>query len=276
MAWFKVDDRFAEHPKVLHARALGGFGPLGLWLAAGTWSNTHLTDGFIPEPWVQINQGTEFAEFLVDAGLWLRVEGGWEFKDFTEYQPSKAEVEAKRSETSAARSAAGKASATKRQQTMNKRGTNDEQTVNPVPVPVPVTTKSEGACVRVSGKVVNETAWALTEQIVAEFTSQTGLKLRVLTSSGDPSEAAKRVYGRVVKYSDISFEEHRDIIARTLASKWWGSNQPTIGVVYGPKVFEENITRPAESLSKPTDLKTERDRKRLAAMARLMEGGDAA
>jgi len=137
MAWFKVDDRFAEHPKVLHARALGGFGPLGLWLAAGTWSNTHLTDGFIPEPWVQINQGTEFAEFLVDAGLWLRVEGGWEFKDFTEYQPSKAEVEAKRAETSAARSAAGKASATKRQQSGNKRGTNREQTFNPVPVPVP-------------------------------------------------------------------------------------------------------------------------------------------
>jgi len=137
MAWFKVDDKFAEHPKVLHARALGGFGPLGLWLAAGTWSNTHLTDGFIPESWVQLNQGNDFAEFLVDAGLWLRVEGGWEFKDFTEYQPSKAEVEAKRAETSAARSAAGRASATKRQQTMNKRGTNGEQTVNPVPVPDP-------------------------------------------------------------------------------------------------------------------------------------------
>jgi hypothetical protein len=137
MAWFKVDDKFAEHPKVLHARALGGFGPLGLWLAAGTWSNTHLTDGFIPESWVQLNQGNDFAEFLVDAGLWLRVEGGWEFKDFTEYQPSKAEVEAKRAETSAARSAAGRASATKRQQTMNKRGTNRGQTVNPVPVPDP-------------------------------------------------------------------------------------------------------------------------------------------
>lgn len=99
--------------------------------------------------------------------------------------------------------------------------------------------------VKISGKPVNRESWNLTAQVLAEFNSQSGRKLRLLTSAGVASNAAKRVYNRVRAYPDITPEEHAGIIRRTLASRWWGSGPPAIGVVFGPDVFEENITRPA-------------------------------
>lgn len=97
---------------------------------------------------------------------------------------------------------------------------------------------------RISGKPVKAEAWALTSQVLDLYNASAGSKLRLLTSAGSPSEAAKRIYGRVVLYPDLTREKYAGIIARTLASKWWGDGAPSIGVVFGPKVFEENITRP--------------------------------
>jgi hypothetical protein len=100
-----------------------------------------------------------------------------------------------------------------------------------------------GKLLKVGGKLVNPDSWDLTAQVLAAYNDAAGSKLRLLTSAGQPSEAAKRIYGRVRDYPDLTLDEHRDIIGRTLASKWWGDAAPTIGVVFGPKVFEDNITR---------------------------------
>ena len=143
---------------------------------------------------------------------------------------------------------------------------------------VPVTRESAGvrgretkATVKVRGRPVKPEAWELTERVLGEFNEQAGTKLRATTSGGNVSEAAKRVYCRVVDYPDITFEEYRDIIARTLSSEWWGDSPPTIGVVFGPRVFEDNITRPGKSAMNGS--KKDRDKRRISAMARLMGGG---
>ena len=44
MPWFKVDDGFYDHPKVLEA----GNAAVGLWLRCATWSARQLTDGHVP------------------------------------------------------------------------------------------------------------------------------------------------------------------------------------------------------------------------------------
>jgi hypothetical protein len=272
MAWAKVDDRFHEHPKVIEVRAQGGWAPIGLWLAALTWSNSNLTDGLIPASWVKLNNGMEHAEHLVTAGLWIEdaETEGFRFKDFGDYQPSRADVIAKREKD-----------LERKRKGCSARNPNGIQTekVSPVPEPVPVpesTTECVRARPRVNGKPVDETAWQLTERIIAEFNQQTDKRIGVLTGAGNPSESAKRVYLRVVEYPDIDLDGHKDIIARTIASQWWGTDQPTIGEIYGPRVFEDNTTRSGTPQGKPVDFKAARDRKRLQSMNELMGGGDAA
>lgn len=132
-----------------------------------------------------------------------------------------------------------------------------------------VVPRSARARVKISGKPVKSEAWDLTGKILTEFNSQAGRKLRLLTSAGLPSEAAKRIYGRVVAYPDLSFEEHADIIRRTLDSKWWWKGQksgdaPSVGVVYGPAIFEENITR--QPVKRTDDRAARNERRRRAFM----------
>jgi Helix-turn-helix domain len=110
------------------------------------------------------------------------------------------------------------------------------------------------ARLRIGGKFVDEDgdAWKLTKRALAEFNRQSGRDLRLLTSAEKPSEAAKRVYLRVLDYPDLTFDDHVRIIGVVLASKWWGASKPSIGVVYGPKVFEDNIARKPNEMSAQT------------------------
>jgi hypothetical protein len=91
--WFKVDDGFAFHRKAIKA----GNVAVGVWVRAGSWSAQQLTDGVIPEEIVPLlGATTEDADRLVSAGLWERIDDGYKFIGWDEYQPSKDEVEANR------------------------------------------------------------------------------------------------------------------------------------------------------------------------------------
>ena len=157
------------------------------------------------------------------------------------------------------------------------RGGEVKSTAKPLVEPSG-TVKGENAGVRareprqlvmkIGGKKVSPDLWLLTEKVLTDFNEQAGTKLRLVTSGGKASQAATRIYCRVAEYPDIKFEEHSDIIERTLASRWWGDNPANIGVVYGPRVFEDNITRsPTKSGG---ESKKDRDKRRLGALSRLM------
>lgn len=93
MPWFKVDDALAMHMKAFAA----GNKALGLWVRAGSWSMQQLSDGFIPVGVVPALGGdSKDAASLVGAGLWHEVEGGYQFHDWDEYQPTREQVEAER------------------------------------------------------------------------------------------------------------------------------------------------------------------------------------
>lgn len=92
MTWFKVDDTFPMHPKVMAA----GVAPLGLWLLAGTWSAQQLTDGWVPNDVVRQFGSARLAQKLVDVGLWDKEAGGYQFHDWADYQPSRLRVLAQR------------------------------------------------------------------------------------------------------------------------------------------------------------------------------------
>jgi hypothetical protein len=93
MTWFKVDDTLGSHPK---ARA-AGLAAMGLWVVAGAWSSQHLTEGFVPDWFVNSwPSGQKRAANLVQSGLWIEADSGFTFHQWEERNPSKEQVEAER------------------------------------------------------------------------------------------------------------------------------------------------------------------------------------
>jgi hypothetical protein len=90
MPWFKVDDTFHSHPKVLAASPAA----LGLWVVAGSWSGANLSDGFIPDHVLPrlLPDSATLAQQLVAAGLWKRGRGGYRFHDWNDFNPDSKSV----------------------------------------------------------------------------------------------------------------------------------------------------------------------------------------
>jgi hypothetical protein len=101
MGWVRLDDNFADHPKVI---ALSDTG-FRLYIEALCYSNRQLTDGFIPMAvYTKLSKQDE-ADYLIEAGLWEEVHGnvispdlltGYQIRSYTEYQPTREKVEEKR------------------------------------------------------------------------------------------------------------------------------------------------------------------------------------
>ena len=93
MAWFKVDDGWWSHPKILQLSDSAQ----ALWMRAGSWSMKHLTDGDVPAFALPLlgAKPKPVAE-LVAVGLWLEVPTGYQFHDWAKYQPSRESVERER------------------------------------------------------------------------------------------------------------------------------------------------------------------------------------
>lgn len=103
MSWLKLDDNFADHPKVLGLSDAA----FRVHIKALCYCARHLTDGIIPGAKV-VGREKE-AEELLAAKLWHRRGVNYEVNDFLLYNPTREEELARREHISAARSVAGKA-----------------------------------------------------------------------------------------------------------------------------------------------------------------------
>ena len=154
--WFKVDDSFYSNPKT----AMLSDGATALWLRSGSWSAQQLTGGFVPARMVPMFRGSDDSvRELCDAGLWAYDEqkDGYQFHDWSDYQPDGEEVDALRKK----RSEAGKRGANRRwgkpengkngkadgkchsKPMANAWQTDGKSMANSCPVPVPVPDKKE-------------------------------------------------------------------------------------------------------------------------------------
>lgn len=175
MSWIKVDDHFDEHPKMARVGPLGW----GVWLAGLAYANRNLTDGFIPIEVAEAIGGrwrvrcdglvwsicrtsgadgedmtSEWVtDLLIDAGLWEVAEDGYRIHDYAQYQPTRADADARADDIRAKRAAAGKvggvrSGASKRaanmsvteataKQTESKSEANGKQKRSPDPDPDP-------------------------------------------------------------------------------------------------------------------------------------------
>jgi hypothetical protein len=143
LPWFRVDDRFHSHPKVLATEPAA----LGLWVVAGAWSSANLLDGFVPDQALpRLLPGSEMlAEKLVTAGLWRRIRGGYQFHDWTDYNPTGDEVKRLREQRAAAGRKGGLSKGSKPLASAQANGKQPPDVgLNPRPGPLPSTKEGRG------------------------------------------------------------------------------------------------------------------------------------
>ena len=92
MGWVRIDDNFADHPKIIGLSDSA----FRLYISALCYSNRQLTDGFIATAVYAKMSSEDEAEFLVGAGLWEQIEGGYLIRSYNEYQPTREKVNEKR------------------------------------------------------------------------------------------------------------------------------------------------------------------------------------
>lgn len=91
LPWIRLETGFAQNPKVLdlidrkqHRAALG-------YVFGLAYSGAQETDGFIPKaalPFLHLTHKDALS--LIDARLWEHAVGGYQIRDFLDYQPGKA------------------------------------------------------------------------------------------------------------------------------------------------------------------------------------------
>ena len=104
MSWFRLDDSFHSHPKVIAA----GNAAVGLFTRCGTWCADHLTDGHIPKHIASFYGTSREISTLVSVCLWKTEEGGYVMDDYLDYNPSRDEIETERARRSGAKARAGR------------------------------------------------------------------------------------------------------------------------------------------------------------------------
>jgi hypothetical protein len=106
MAWIRIDDQFADHPKFLEIDGDLEDAATGLWVRALGYCNKHRTDGHIVKGALRrlsrARDPEAVAAELVRVGLWEATERGWLIHDYHEYQPRSEKALATKEQLSAA------------------------------------------------------------------------------------------------------------------------------------------------------------------------------
>jgi hypothetical protein len=97
VTWVRIDDGLADHPKF----ALLPVKARWLYIRGLCYSARYLTDGEIALTVAHTWEGKAAAEQLVDAGLWTRRGASYWVHDYLDWNPSRADVVARRSMDSA-------------------------------------------------------------------------------------------------------------------------------------------------------------------------------
>jgi hypothetical protein len=140
MAWVRLDDQFADHPKIAAAGPVAGW----VYVSGLCYAARYLTDGFVPETIALRFAGSspEILANLVECSLFDRVNGGYLIHDFLEYNPPASKVKAERE---AAKARMQRKNAPKHgvsDEIQQKFGRNSGE-IQPSPTPTPSPSESE-------------------------------------------------------------------------------------------------------------------------------------
>jgi hypothetical protein len=92
VTWFKVDDGFHCHPKILTA----GNEAIGLWVRCGSYCSQHMTGGRVPRAIALMYGDMTLVNDLVKVGLFEPLEDDWLLHDFHDYNPTREQAQQER------------------------------------------------------------------------------------------------------------------------------------------------------------------------------------
>lgn len=100
MTWAKLDDNFHSHPKIREAFRRDP-ASIGLHAMAISWTSAYEADGRVPTWFIEgviadESQRHSALDALVSEGLWKRNGEGFVIHDYLDFNPSRAELRAKR------------------------------------------------------------------------------------------------------------------------------------------------------------------------------------
>jgi hypothetical protein len=99
MPWGRIDDSMYDHPKVEALPARTRNACVGLWIRAISYSNRHMTDGFVSDDKLRrLDARATEIEALVAVGLFDRLVDGIRIHDFLDFNDSASTVRKRRSE----------------------------------------------------------------------------------------------------------------------------------------------------------------------------------
>ena len=98
LPWVRLDTGWPRNFKTLTLiESAKGRSALIVWIASLCYAGEQGTNGFVPRGALPyLHAGKPDVEQLVEVGLWHPVNGiGWQINDWSDYQPSTAEAEAR-------------------------------------------------------------------------------------------------------------------------------------------------------------------------------------
>jgi hypothetical protein len=179
VTWFRIDDGFYDHPKLLELEDGKLFAPaVALWTLAGCWCSRQLTDGHVPTRQVRkLGFAPKHAAALVSAGLWVESDGGWQFHDWTAHQPTREDVESKREADRIRKAEARARGAESRRRPQSVRPDNPPDSATPSVLPDPTRpdpTRPRDTSVSPPRASSEPEAWVQVGKLYAErYTAQT-------------------------------------------------------------------------------------------------------
>lgn len=101
MPWFRIDDGFYDHVKVVRLQAHPRFGmALALWTLAGSWASKQMENGRVPSAIVtRLGFHLKDAEALVSVDLWHKTDDGYVFHDWARCNETREQIEERRTRT---------------------------------------------------------------------------------------------------------------------------------------------------------------------------------
>lgn len=103
LPWVRLDTAFPTNPKVLVLAEDKKWQSICVYVAGLSYCGAQGTDGFLPVNCLPFLHGTKRnAADLVDVGLWLPHQGGWDINGWIEFQPTSDEHEERRKKARAA------------------------------------------------------------------------------------------------------------------------------------------------------------------------------